>query len=469
MGAMEEALLHLVQLHGSVTSQIIKDLIVEHAPKRQQMIKQYERYKASKEGPPIFRREFKDKDKVNNKLNNAFDAEIVDTKVGYFAGHPVSYVVEEEATARLKNATVEEFNTRNNIEDLDSETVKMMTICGHGTRLLYIDKQGKERIMNVKPWEVIFVTDRSINEPQFALRYYDITVQEGNTKTKRKRVEWYDEENVTFYLEESRGEYVLDSTETLNPRPHMFDGVPLIGFLNNEERQGDAEKVYELIDGYDRSLSDVNSEIESMRLAYLVQKGLMSDPNDKERIKQTGIFELMNPESDVYFVTKDLNDTIIENHLNRLEQNILRFAKSVNFGDEQFAGNIAGVALKFKLMSLENKCVTAELKMKAGLRQQYKLLCSAWEKKSLAAIDDYLKIGFVFTRNLPANIQEEATTTGALKGMVSEETRLGLLSFVKDPKAELEKMQQEALEAVDLDGVNEEDNDVRGGDLNEDG
>lgn len=465
MGAMEEALQHLTALHGSVTSQIIKDLIEEHAPKRQQMIKQYERYKASKQGPPIFQREFKDKDKVNNKLNNAFDAEIIDTKVGYFIGHPISYVVDEKSGARLAHGTVEEFFVRNNIEDLDSETVKMAAICGYGARLLYIDKQGKERVMNAKPWECIFITDRSINEPQFALRYYDITVKEGDKRSQRKRVEWYDESEVTFYIENESGDFVLDDTEEKNPRPHLFEGVPLIGFPNNEEMQGDAEKVYELIDAYDRTLSDVNSEIEQLRLAYLVKKGVPSSPDELEKIKRTGIFELLDKEDDVYFVTKELNDAIIEHHLDRLEQNILRFAKSVNFGDEQFAGNITGVAMKYKLMALENKCITAELKMKAALRQQFKLLCSAWAKKELAGADDYLKISFTFTRNLPANIQEEATTTAALKGMVSEETRLSLLSFVKDPKAELEKMQQEAYDDVDLD---KEGDETDGGDLNED-
>lgn len=448
MSTIDEALQHLVQLNGAVTSQIIKDLIAEHAPKRQQMIKQYERYKATKEGPPIFKREFEDKEKVNNRLNNAFDVEIVDTKVGYFAGYPISYVTDEEGATLLKDMTVETFNTRNNIENLDSETVKMMTICGYGARLLYIDKEGKERIMKVKPWECIFVTDRSIDEPQFSLRYYDITVRDGDKKVKRTRVEWYDEANVTFYLENDKGEFILDTTEHTNPRIHLFDGVPLFGFLNNEEQQGDAEKVYELIDGYDRSLSDVNSEIESMRLAYLVKKGIVSHPDDKNRIKQTGAFELLDPQSDVYFVTKELNDTIIENHLNRLEDNILRFAKSVNFSDESFGGNITGVAMKYKLMALENKCVTTELKMKAALRQQFKLLCGAWAKKNLAAPDDYLKINFTFTRNLPANIQEEATTTNSLKGMVSNETRLSLLSFVKDPKAEAEKMQKDELERL---------------------
>ncbi|CAM5244104.1 hypothetical protein LSPH24S_06356 [Lysinibacillus sphaericus] len=55
-----------------------------------------------------------------------------------------------------------------------------------------------------------------------------------------------------------------------------------------------------------------------------------------------------------FTATKEVNDQMIENHLNRLEENIMRLAKSVNFSDESFAGNTSGVAMKFKLMALEN-------------------------------------------------------------------------------------------------------------------
>ncbi|MDA6131225.1 phage portal protein, partial [Escherichia coli] len=86
-----------------------------------------------------------------------------------------------------------------------------------------------------------------------------------------------------------------------------------------------------LIDGYDRTLSDVNNEIEQTRLAYLVLRGLGLDEEDIDTLKKTGVFELMGKDDSVSYLTKDINDTMIENHLNRLEQNILRFAKSVNF------------------------------------------------------------------------------------------------------------------------------------------
>lgn len=47
----------------------------------------------------------------------------------------------------------------------------MGALCGVAYRLLYIDKHGEERAMNIPPWEVIKVMDRSINEFQYVIQY----------------------------------------------------------------------------------------------------------------------------------------------------------------------------------------------------------------------------------------------------------------------------------------------------------
>lgn len=447
---MQDIFKQLIALDGQVTSNIIKDLIDDHAPTRAKMLSFYNRYKT--DDLPILNREFEDENKINRKLNNSFDSEIVDTKVGYFIGNPISYQVDETQQGFEKvTVTLSDFTLRNNIDDLDSETVKMSTICGKAARLLYIDREGLERVMMVNPWEVILVYDRSINEPQFALRYYDITIKEGNEEKTKTRVEWYDDTTVTYYLEDDNGDYVLDISEPVNPQPHLFDLVPVIAFPNNEEQQGDAEKVLNLIDAYDRTLSDVNSEIEQFRLAYMAFYGYDPDEETLAKARKTGAFGLDEKGEGVgiEFITKTMNDTAVENHLNRLEGNIMRFGKSVNMTDESFSQNLSGVAIRYKLMPLENKCITLERKMTAALRQQFKVLATAWAKKGIAL--DYTNIFFQFKRNLPVNLLDEAQSTAQLKGLVSERTRLSQLAFVDDVDWELEEMAKDAMGRIDLD------------------
>lgn len=425
-------------------AQLIAKAIEEHSKDRMKRLMFYERYKASVEGVPILQRrpiEYEDfetgsikriDNKVNNRLNNAFDAEIVDTKVGYMFGHPVGYEVEERSKNELTNLKdeVNDFILRNNIEDKDSEWGKKAAICGYGARLAYIDKDGKGRVVNIEPWETIIISSTDYSEPEFAIRYFDID-------DNKQRVEFYDD--AFYYVFETGANGLVQVEKKL----HTFEYCPLFGLPNNEELMSDAEKVLSLIDAYDRTFSDASNEIEQYRLAYLIIRGLGADEETMEQLKKTGVFELLGEKDDVKYLTKDINDTMIENHLNRLEQNILRLAKSVNFSDAQFGNNVSGVAMKYKLMSLENKCITMERKMIAALRYQFKVLCSAWSKKGICDDEDYLKLWFSFKRNVPVNLLEEAQTATTLTAITSEKTALSTLSIVDDVEFELEQKELE--------------------------
>ena len=440
-----EIVLQKIQAAGEVRSEHIDELIKGHRPDRDRMIGLHERYKASVAGVPVLTRTFEDASKINNKLNNDFFSDIVDTKVGYFAGVPISCQVEDEAVMEEMRL----FHKRNNLPDVDSETTKMAAICGQSSRLLYIDTEGEERVCNLPPWEVIYLHTSGIEEPIYAMRYYETERMRITGEWEAVlRVEWYDDTNVTYYVQRGQGElFVLDEQEETNPKEHLFDYTPIIGFSNNEELQGDCEKVLSLIDGYDRAISDVNSEVEQFRLAYLATFGITIDDETLERAKRTGAFSFPDNDCDMKFVTKMLEDKIIEHHLDRLEDNIMRFAKSVNMTDEHFSGTTSGISLRYKMLGLENKCITAERKMSTAILRMFKVLATAWKKRNVNL--DWMEMEMQFTRNFPLNLLDEAESTTKLKGMVSEATRLSMLSFVEDVEAEMERMEEES--AIDLD------------------
>lgn len=442
------AFINFIKENG-INGDIITKLIELHKDDRARMLNLYERYKADVNGVPILQRkpiEYEENfetggnvrridNKVNNTLNNSFDAEIVDTKIGYLFGHPISYTSEKKQLQEV----AAEFIIRNNAEDADAELGKKTAICGKGARLLYINEDGQEAMRNIDPWETIFLTESSITEPTYAIRYYPVSELLNGEEKQRWIAEFYDETNIHYY----KSNYEGSKFEYVEEKPHMFEYCPLFGPPNNEEMKGDAEKVLALIDAYDRTLSDANNEIEQYRLAYLILKGVGADEKTMNEMKKTGVFQLMDEKEDLSYLTKDVNNQMIEDHLNRLEENIMRFAKSVNFSDEKFAGTASGVALKFKMLGLENKSIVMERKMSSALRYQFKVLCSAWSKRKGIEQEDYLDIWFGFKRNLPMNILEEADASLKLKGIVSEETRLSLLSFIDDMQYELQKMEEE--------------------------
>ena len=76
---------------GVPTIEIIKKILNKHGPKREHMLGLHNRYLSHVDGVPIFRREFEDPSAINNKINNDYFSELINTKVGYFAGAPFSY------------------------------------------------------------------------------------------------------------------------------------------------------------------------------------------------------------------------------------------------------------------------------------------------------------------------------------------------------------------------------------------
>lgn len=420
----------LIKINGKVTSQIIRDLIEEHSARHAMMKDLYRRYQAAIDGIPIFERKYEVEGKINNKLNNDFFSEIVDTKVGYFVGIPIIYETDPESP------NFEEFQIRNRIDDLDAETAKMASICGTAARLLYIDKEGKQRVMKVNPWECIWIVDRSIDEVQFALRYYEVELVAGEKRETTTRVEWYEKDTITYFLKIG-DDYIYDFTEKINPQYHMFKYVPLIEYPNNDERLGDAEKVLSLIDAYDRKESDLDSELEQWRLAYMKAIGAEITKDVMDKARQTGAYNL--PEgADLAFIEKNLNIQAIDSHLNRLEANILRFSKSVNFSDKEFTSDISGESRKYKLMSLENKCKIAERKFTASNQRMFKVLASSPNFEL-----DWLKVTQQFTRNLPVSLEKDAQFIATLKGIIPDEVLFAQVSFIDDAKAVIQKMEEQ--------------------------
>ena len=211
--------------------------------------------------------------KSTRPLANDFRGLIVDEAVGVSfrqADHPTPWTTRRIRTSRRIKKITNCFVTsciRNNIEDLDADTGKYAAICGYAGRLAYVDRNGEERACLVPPWECLWIQNETTgSKVQLAFRYFDILIQEGDQKVSRTKVEVYDREYVTVYLQDGKGNYDLIE----GPVPHLFERVPLIRFENNSELLGDFEKVEALIDAYDKTVSDAQNEIEEFRLAYLL-------------------------------------------------------------------------------------------------------------------------------------------------------------------------------------------------------
>lgn len=432
-------------MSGQITSDILNDLIKSNKEDADKMKKSWNEFSGD---VAIKSRTFPDPNKVNNKLANDFRGLITNQLTSYVFGNPIKYRLDntsyDDNSYSVADTYIQKFLKRNNVSDMDVQTGEMASVCGKAYRLLYIDKNGEERFMNINPWEVIYVKDQTIDEVQYAMIYYQVEINEGNQTYTVYRVEWYDDNNVTFYIQDRNGNFGLDINESINPLPHLFKNVPIIKFDNNNLQQSDFESVATLIDAYDKTTSDMQNEIEEFRLAYLAFYGTEPTAETIRLARQTGAFAF--PEgTDAKFITKQINDTFLENHKMTLERNILKFASTVDYSDEAFSGtSVSGESRKWKLLAQENLAKMKERKFTKGLYDMFKVLESFMELKQISI--NYEDMNFIFTRSLPVELITSADLAIKLQGIVSEETILGLMPFVDDVQQEMERKKSEKQE-----------------------
>lgn len=439
---------------NGISEQLLQKIILKHKPNAIYNRKLYKRYMTIDGNVPIFDRKprFDENKPINNKINNDFFSEIVDFKTGYFAGKPITYSYskgnEAEEDTGGANAveeatrTVTDFTTRNNMYGCDMELTKFASIYGYAGRLFYIDPDGNERAMPVHGYETIILSSTNIAEPEYAVRYFYTTDLNG---VKHWTAEFYDNTNIYTYTG------YLSALTFVDVKPHMFDYCPLQGIANNKEMLGDAEKVLSLIDDYDKVLSDNSNEVEAFVHAYLIFEGLRIDDKTIKEGQKNGSFVFPaggTQQGKAYFLTKNINDSFTEHHLQRLEDNIYRFSRTPNLTDDTF-GAASGVSLKFKLHGLETKCGMFEAKMMDAAQYMWKVLASSWAKRKITV--DPLHITMEFQRNFPLDIQNEAAAAQTLiSAGLPKEFVYSQLSFVDDVDAIMEMIEDEKSDITPL-------------------
>ena len=424
-----------------LNEELILDLIQKHSTEKARLNKLLRYYK--NENDKITNREYKNKNKPQNRLSHPYCQYITNTAVGYFLGKPVTYQTEDN---KLLESLTDIFRY-NDEADNNTTLAKMASMYGYAYEIMYIDKWAKPRFKAVNPAELIVCYDNTLEENiVLAIRYYDEEVGEDEVIT---RLEIY-----TKPIQNEQGQVVgngklikgilKDDAVTLEEEKDCyFDDIPVNVYINNDELFGDFERVLNLIDAYDQTQSDTANDFELFTNCMLVVNGELIDDEQAQNLSDINVIQFLNSDSDAKYLIKNIQDTALENYKNRLNEDIHRFSFVPNMADENFSNNASGVAMKFKLMGLENLISVKEAKFKKGLMKRIELLC-AYTKMKNNSDYSYLAIEPIFTRNTPANELEISQMMQNLTGILSEETVIGLHPKVNDVQAEIERKDNEA-------------------------
>ena len=394
----------------------------------------------------------------NNRIVANYCEYIANMSTGFFMGQPVAYSSISGDAEAVK--ALHEIFRYNDEAESNLQLAGEASVTGAAYEVLYLDADAEIRFCSIPAEQMILVTDSTLEENLVAaIRRYRVMGLDGTSY--RDYVDVYDAQTVTSY------DYDVGKiTRRGEPRPHYFDGVPVIEYPNNEARRGDFEGVMTLVDAYNKAQSLTLDDMEDFTDAYLILRGMGgTNAEDVAELRRNKVLNL-DAEGGSEWLIKNLNDTYIENIKTRLQKDIHKFSSIPDMSDDAFAGNASGVAIKYKLIGLEQIRSRKERCFKKALQRRIELIAGMLKMKSKADID-FRDIEITFTANIPANNQEQADIVKTLYGLVSQKRLLSLLPFVTDPAEEMEELQKErevADDYAELTGgaVHDEEGDIDG-------
>ena len=132
-----------------------------------------------------------------------------------------------------------------------------------------------------------------------------------------------------------------------------FGVLRIVGIPNNSEMMPDPERVKRLIDAQDTALSDIDSELASMRLAYLVLKDVNIESDQyREFAKQHAL--LVGKDGSIEFLTKNISIEAVKWAFETAHKLIFQMSDTVDLNN--FIGGSKTVSeIKTLLLDFETK------------------------------------------------------------------------------------------------------------------
>lgn len=355
---------------------------------------------------------------------------IVENYNGYLTGKAISYVSDDDIE------DIQQTLKYNDSKREDSLLLRNALIFGVGYEVVYMDEDKQIRFKGLDSCGCIPIFNTTLNEDLIAvLRFWPV---DSLDKGKGYYFELYNDKQIITYKSDEN----FSAPQVIDIKEHYFKQVPIIVYKINDSYDNIFDCIVDLQDAYNELYSSEIDDFEAFVDAYLVLKGANLDIDNKDdaetlkNMRENRVMLLDNDGSAEY-LTKQIDDTQIQNLLQNTNDMIHKISNSPDFNDEKFLAQ-SGIAMKYKLTAFENAASNIESYLKESLQRRIELI-STILTLSYDDISVWRDIDIVFTRNLPENLTDIVTVISQLRGLVSDETLLSLLPFVSDPKAELEK------------------------------
>lgn len=385
---------------------------------------------------------------ANNKLVHNFVRKLVDQKIGYLLGLPLTVQTTNEEYQKRLNEIFDRSFLRM-LKNLGKEAINK----GKAWLHVYYNEDGELSFKKIPSEEIIPLwRDAAHTELDALIRVYEVETFEGVTRRIVTKVEFWDREGIRRYILENG--LLIPDVEVGEYAPHVtlvqsdgsvqgynWERVPFVCFKYNDEELPLVKFVKSLVDDYDKHTSDNSNNLEDLPNSTYVLRNY-DGTNLGEFRRNLAIYRAVKVSDDGEVKTINLNINVeaSEKHLDRLRKDIYEFGRGVDTQSERFGGDRSGVALKFLYADLDMDCNIIETEFQASLEQ----LCWFIDQH-LANVTgvDYSdeQVDFIFNRDIIINESDVINMARNSVGILSDETIIANHPWVTNIQSELERIE----------------------------
>lgn len=381
-----------------------------------------------------------DTTRSNIKISHPFFTELVDQQVQYMLSGDDSFVRSD--VEGLQSKLDEYFD-----EDFKAELTDLLTgtiTKGFDYLFAYQNEHDRLAFQYADSLGVIEVRAKDTDDNcNYVIYWYIDRIAKNNKVIKRIQV--WDDEKTTYYVQNDEGGIDLDESVDINPRPHViyerdnslyykpFGFIPFFRLDNNKKQISNLKAIKGIIDDYDIMSCGLSNNLADFDHPLHVVRGFEGDNLDElsQNLKTKKTIGV-DSEGGVEVHTVDIPYQARLTKMEQDEKNIYRFGMGFNsaqIGD----GNITNIVIKSRYALLDLKCNKLEIKLKQFLKKIVKVVIDEINSKNNSAykVED---VWFDFKREVMTNASDNAQIykTEAETRQIEINTILGLHGVIDD-------------------------------------
>ena len=403
----------------------------------------------------------------NNKIVDNQYAKMVDQKVNYLMGKPLTFDTEDEI---YEKELLSIFNNR--FYRLLQNVCENVLNCGIAFIHVYYDEEGNFKFKRFEPYEILpFWKDSEHTVLDFVVRLYEVEENQGMDYKVVEKVEIYYKDRIEKYVfdgkalkedNDKEGQHVYNHVKINNGdkcNTYGWERVPIIPFKYNSREIPLIVKVKSLQDAINIMLSDFQNHMqEDSRNTILIIKNYDGTNLDEFRhnLATFGAVKVRSSDGSqggVDALQIEVNSENYKSILNLLKKSLTENAMGYDGKDDKLSGNPNQMNIKSMYSDIDLDANRMETEFQASFEDLLWFVNAHLNNSGKGNFID-TKVNVIFNRDIMMNETEVIENCQKSVGILSDETIISNHPWINDIKVELKRIESQKQNDIDQYGFN---------------